>query len=397
MSLAVGRVTLADAEHTISEVVDQDDRFGLQFRVHAASLAATLAYVEELRQCEGMMVPVVQSDDARRDVFAVITKVEVKGSTGLLSLAGTGEFEVKLEGRRVGNVGDTEFESILTQVVLTNAHGITTPTDFWAAPLARFGVIPAPVGSFDREHPDGTLRVYTVPNGFERWGCDPADWYGAAVEISVDGVVRQGLDVPDSPLGWSLSNGLLTVDPRSDGGIDVSWYDGTAVRGPFGFKVNSTVRDYDAYSGLQVLRNDPEMCVVRLVQTRNDTNEFGRVTLDLGLRRGSRFVAGRISSDVSSQTWQVHRTPNDAGSAGTGFVQRSSNDSDGNRWVVGTQDAFTALTTEGGVRAQASGVEFPFFVGAVIGGGAAQADDTAAEITDQYHGFVSERVEAVRR
>src|SRR5206468_464683 len=59
------------------------------------------------------------------------------------------------------------------------------------------------------------------------------------------------------------------------------------------------------FTSITVLRNAPESCSIRLAlkpTTRN--NYWGRTTLDLTIRRGSRVVSGYLTSDVSDK-WKI--------------------------------------------------------------------------------------------
>jgi hypothetical protein len=78
------------------------------------------------------------------------------------------------------------------------------------------------------------------------------------------------------------------------------------------------------------------------------------------------------------------------------MVIASSNDADGNKYVVGSSKSFTADTAIGGV-SKASVTALDAFVGVVAGGTGAVTGDQAANLFAQYLGSSTEVVAAVRR
>jgi hypothetical protein len=77
-------------------------------------------------------------------------------------------------------------------------------------------------------------------------------------------------------------------------------------------------------------------------------------------------------------------------------LRATSNDGNGNRYVMGSSKATTKDTTNGGLDF-ASTKTFDFFLGAEIGGSGASANDQAADQCLQYLAPFTEVVRAVRR
>ena len=136
----------------------------------------------------------------------------------------------------------------------------------------------------------------------------------------------------------------------------------------------STQPGFTAFDAATILRNDYEVCTVRLVKDRNP----GRTLLDLTLRRGSRFIEGYLQTDASNLCAVYLKTAQaSTATATTGYVVATSNDASGNKVIVGSARSFTGLTAQGGL-AKTSTTKLDFYVGAVVGGTGAVAGDAAS-------------------
>lgn len=137
------------------------------------------------------------------------------------------------------------------------------------------------------------------------------------------------------------------------------------------------------------LRYSPEYAAIRLIQGRSGNR--GRRTLDIAIRRGSRF-ATFFYTTTSSATLKIVRQTTDAATVVSPWgVRDTNNDAGGNRWVVGTISTHTADTTNGGISKTAA-VDFDFFIGYEQGGSGAVAGNAAADLGQQYVHHLSERV-----
>ena len=142
-----------------------------------------------------------------------------------------------------------------------------------------------------------------------------------------------------------------------------------------------------------MIKNTFEHCILRL--TANIVNAPGRVTVDLGLHRGSRFVEGYFQSS-SSTTLKVVMNNVTASSSGSGYIVKTSNDADGNRPIAGTSRTPIYDLTNGGI-SKASTTAMDFYIGGVIDATSPLSGDAATDLQNQYIGTLPEATYIVRR
>lgn len=303
------------------------------------------------------------------------------------------------------------FTSRLTHYLLNNAISFGSGYEqmTWALPGNAWEVagVPASGTHSSRTSADGALRLWRKTaasasfTGY--WGCEPADFYVGAgrVESKMAGgstyVQVCGRNI-EAGATWRLANGLVRVTPSAtDGKLDVSHYDGstweTAKTYVLSGGTNGTV---NAIKGVAVLRNSPEEARIRLVcQTATGGYGAGRVTVDLGLRRGSRTVFCVLESD-SSDKWKVARDTNEASVAiPTGVssgVMANVNDASGNRYMLMTPQAHTNDLTVGSTRLSIADDVFKFGISSEIGGSGASAPDNYDSIQAAFMCAGGERV-----
>ncbi|MEU1309512.1 hypothetical protein ABZ419_11540 [Streptomyces cinnamoneus] len=302
---------------------------------------------------------------------------------------------------RLGSAAEVDLQSRLTGAVRSNDFSLSG--ERWhAPPIGHYGYYTGSSSptTMTRTTTDGTMTVYrSVPASVSpRWGCAPTDYLdgrvrvndttAASANIELEGTDRS---VPSS--AWSLGNGIVNVVPSASAGVlDVQAYTGGAWRSKM-WNVTVAASAVAAWDSASLLRNDPEMCILRLVASRNP----GRVTLDLTLRRGSRFVEGYLQSG-SSATLAVYlqtAETNNTALAASGYVTATNNDAAGNRFVAGSARTFTGHAS-GGV-SKASTTTLDFWIGVAAGGGSAVAGDAATDLRNQYIACLPEAVYAVRR
>lgn len=316
-----------------------------------------------------------------------------------VALAATWRLELERWGR---GPADVELEAALVGALRSNAHPTTSGGgSIWHAP---------PVGHFAYHHAtaspttlgrvgqEGTVTVYRgllAANGSPRWLCNAGHYVSGGCRITADGLVRSGLYVPGYPSSWSMGNTLVRIGQASAGAellLEV-WDSGAWVtlserlRVAVGFGA----RDGTTSDAFTVLRNDPEVTAVRLLWD----NSPARTTLDLTLRRGARHLAcvirHRTTDTLGIQLY-------DAGSAATadqgGWVERASDDANGNRWVIGTARPVVGVSS-GSYRGigEAAVATFAGYVGCEFAGSAAVAGDGGGDLLAQY---VEDRAEFVR-
>ncbi len=348
---------------------------------------------------EGLLVPVTWRDKNERDGFYTIEKADsaLKNFQDEVSLA-----DWNIDFKRQGSHTEVDLQSRLTGAA--RANDFSQSGARWHAPAINhysYYTGANDVSTWtDRVGADGTIRVYRgIPSGVQpRWGVTPANYRLGRVrvldtlEVATENEI-EGINHQLSTTGWSVSNGLVNVTATASAGvIDVQSYSGGSYHSQQ-WSVQRTGVNLQAWQSVSVLYNTFEYCVIRL--TANLVNAPGRITLDLGLRRGSRFVEGYLQSS-SSATLKVVSTATMASSSGTGYVVKTSNDVSGNRPIVGSAHTFTADTTNGGL-SKASTLFLDFYLGAVINATSPLTGDAATDIQDQYIGALPEATYAVRR
>jgi hypothetical protein len=141
-----------------------------------------------------------------------------------------------------------------------------------------------------------------------------------------------------------------------------------------------------------VFRNSVEEVIIHLGCTVNFGINWGRVGVDLALRRGDRIVRGFLSSD-SQSNWQVARNTTEAATAITygavtlGNIRATANDGDGNRYVLITDQTATPVSDLGNgslTQNAATNNTFDFGIGSEIGGSGAAHPNWAQDLAQQY-------------
>ena len=409
--LTIGRVGLDVDIVDPDKVRESAARNGRRLSLRGVLLGSTLAESQALRDellaaAElGRVSPVTWTGDASLDGFYRIRSVSVEVRS--LNAAGFVPFQVELE--QIGTAGDLVFRTKLTGTVAANDHGITEAESaaFHAPPRGHvaYDTGSAVPGSVVRTGSGGAIRTYRDVS----FTVDPfwsiaaaSSYYNAAVKVSTGATLREraGLSVANDPGNFRLENELVRVTPNATGGrLDVSHHDGTQWETAKVWRIQSGGADVDAWDAIAVLRNTPDECAVRLTR---DVTAGGRVTLDLSLRRGSRFVEGYLTRHAAA-TLKVVLATAEAGTnitptAGSGVaaVRATTNDGDGNRYVVGCAKTFVSDLATGGL-AIASTATLDFFIGSEIAGGGAVAGDSADDLVGQYLGVLAADTVALRR
>ncbi|MFJ4626170.1 hypothetical protein [Streptomyces sp. NPDC088847] len=300
---------------------------------------------------------------------------------------------------RLGSDKEVDLQSRLTATVRTNDFALSG--ERWHGPaIGHYAYWTGTTNptSMTRTGAEGAMTVYRgVPaNVSPRWGCDVADYNTGRVRITDTQLVPMGAEVEGTnmelgTLSWSLSNALVNVAPTSTAGVvDVQTYSGSSFHSKR-WKV-TVAGTPPTWNSATVLRNDPEMCVIRLVASQSP----GRAALDLTLRRGSRVVEGYLqSSSSATHVVALVTAETNVNTAASGYLTKTSDDADGNRFVCGSARTFTGSTN--GTMTKSSTTFLDFFLGAVVGGGSAVSGDAAVDLRNQYIGSMAESTYIVRR
>ena len=310
----------------------------------------------------GQVIPVTFTDKPERSGYYAV-KNSSAAYTEYRTETVTSDWKVSLD--RIGSDAETDLQSRLTGAVRLNDFSLSG--ERWhAPPIGHYGYYTGSTNAtvMTRTGADGAMTVYRgVPaNISPRWGCAPANYLtGRARALTTGGQEVYGVAVPLAATGWSVANGLVNVTTSASGSIDVQTYSGGAYRSKsWNVSVAGSGSSITSWDGATLLRNDPEMVILRLVKGLNP----GRATLDLTLRRGSRFVEGYLQTGTAA-TLAAYRSSLETNTsvAASGYVTASADDSDGNTFVIGSARSFTAHTNGGIIKSAATAMDF--FIGAV--------------------------------
>lgn len=358
--------------------------------------AAALAAVEDDLAgivMSGSVQPVVFTNRSDRNGYYTVT------DTAASLMNWTGEVitcDWKATLARVGTDTEVDLESRLTGATARNNSFSATGERWHAPPIGHYGYWSgsSQPSTVTRTGADGAMTVYRrLTVGINpRWGCPVGSYLNGRVRfIDNNSLERAGTNYTTAATGWSLNNALVRVTPlTSNGVLQISAWTGAAWQTK-NWDILSGGVSVGTFNTCTVLRNEPEIVVLRLLESLSP----GRITVDLTLRRGSRFVEVYIQGEFSA-TLVIQCFTAEAGTAGTGYVSATANDAAGNRYIIGSAKTFSNLLTQGGI-SLASTTTLDAFVGVVASGSGAVAGDVAADLYAQYMGAPSELVQAVRR
>ena len=351
-------VTLAGRESVV------DFRGGTTPALTAAQVQAAHDNIVSLGR-EKPTVPVVFSDKTQLTGFYKVTRASSQLTKYGSGAVHTATWSMDLE--RVGGSRDVEVESRVPSIArLDELAGVQTPV-FWHAPAPGFTSYwtgtTVPAGTVTRESVDGPVTVYTgTPSGAApRWTVSAEDFYDGSARLTLDGQRRLGT-FTSSLAVWEVHNGLVRLMSGPDGSFTVWAWDSNGWRSPKSFYARVSSANVTSIPEFTVLRNDPEEVAVRLSYPTTP----GRTTVDLSVRRGSRFVSGVVKRHAAASLG-VRRTVSEATTAVTGGLVATSPDADGNRYVVGSSRTPTTTNTSFGHLVKGSVTAFDFFVGHELG------------------------------
>lgn len=355
---------------------------------------------ESLLAMNGQLVQAQFTAKSDRDGFYYVRHPDVQFRTD-----GNGDVHSvnwKCDLERVGVNLDVEAESRLVGGTRNSSYAASgATTERWhAPPIGHVGYwtgtsLPS---YMSRNGEQGTMTIYRgVPaTANPRWGISPVDFQVGAARIEIAGYVRTGNVAPNAPTDWVLTNGFIKIEPRdTTGTLRVSSWDATAGDWTdakvFDIKAGST--SLGAFSYISILRNAPEEVIIRLTRVFTP----GKSTVDISLRRGARFAAFYVQRVDSGTTTVLPYAVEAATNSGSGFIYATSNDSDGNRYVLGSPTTMTVNTTVGSIANAVAAIGFSFFIGIEEGGTSAISGDHAADIAAQYLGTPTEETRVLIR
>jgi hypothetical protein len=343
----------------------------------------------------GALVQVQFSDKSDRNGYYVVHDT---GATQINQQGETLTCDWTLSLDRIGAASEVDLESRLTGIKRANDFALTG--EAWHAPCINhqaYDVGASIPSTMTRSTADGTITVYrSLGTGvLPRWGADVADYMKGRVRIISATLEKTGL-TPIASTAWELNNGLVQVTPGTTGTIAVaSWTAGVWKPKQWMVDVGGGALGNAAWDTVTILRNDPEACVLRLA-CQQGPSEAGRVTLDLTLRRGSRFVECYLQHSTSATT-QIYLASAETctNNSASGYIVATSNDADGNKVTAGSARAFTMHANGGVVKATSTALDC--YLGVVLAGSSAVSGDAATDVRNQYIGALPEIVGGVRR
>lgn len=337
------------------------------------TLAQLRARQEDLLGLTGEFVQVQFTDRADLNGYYTVTDA----STSLVNWNGeavTVDWTVDL--MRVGTDTEVDIESRLTGGTRVNSFSATGVR--WHAPaIDAYGYYTAPgntPSAVTRTGTDGAMPVYLgLPNPcIPRWGCPVGSYLGGRVRfLDANNIERSGIQLQTTVTGWQLHNGLVRVTLSTGAGVlSIDAYTGGA------WQTKAWDLQYNGASlgqpvTVSLLRNEPEIIVARLLWSLPTPQ---RITADLTLRRGSRFVELYIQAQISGTIKLVRATAEIGASGGGGeYVTAVNDDAAGNRYVVGSAKTNTQDLANGGISVAAA-VAMDAFIGVVASGTALNAN-----------------------
>lgn len=301
---------------------------------------------------------------------------------------------------QIGTKSTADIESRLSGGARSNAFS-STGSRFHAPPIEHkvYSAGSTSPLKVQRSTPEGTIDVYrNLPfNVHPLWGIDPKWYHLARVRfIDSNGIERAGNTFETSAIDWELSNGLVRIVADNSSSLKISAYDngsGWAEKGWRFIAGTAPEIDLSPFQYCTVIHNTYESVIVRLTTDLSP----GRSTVDLVLKRGSRFVEVYIQHQFGA-TLKIVRDPIEAATApaGEGYINATASDAEGNKYIIGSAQAFDADTANGGISKDATST-FDAFIGVAIDGDSAVVGDTFDDLYDQYIGSPSESVQGVRR
>ena len=394
----IGRLSLRETFELTANIAAGTDRrtlglVGQESYPPLTSLTALRVRQEDILGLQNRLVPIVFQNFDDHSGWYQISDV----NTSAINYQGeVASFSWSLQAERIGPENAVDLESRLTGVARINAHGLSG--ERWHAPpagsYAYYTGTTQPSGSVARNASDGmAISAWrSVPASTNpRWAVALGNYGNGRARVKVDGTERVATNITVGASGWELNNGLISASMAgvsASATLNVANWDGT-VWDSTAWNINvgaSSGIGFTSFDAATVLRNDYEVCTVRLVKDRNP----GRTLLDLTLRRGSRFVEGYLQNDASNLLAVYLKTAQTStATASTGFVVATSNDANGNKVLVGSAGSFAGLTAQGGL-SKASSTKLDFYVGAVVGGSAAASGDAATVLNSHYLTSMSE-------
>lgn len=371
MTLTIGRVALSS-----DEIVESLSQSELQLQLQGRQKTTNLAdgtFRRQLRGMLGQVVPLTWQESPGENGWWVVTAAQADQETPSVA-------SWTLGLSRVGHHSSLQWQSRRSGGALPNDHALSA--ELWHAPPA--GAQGYETGATEpariaRQADGVTVDVYrNVPATNPQWAITPAAFYDGAVEVTANGVPVVGIEHDQDLAGiWQMSNGLIRVSERT-GGLTVEHYSSAAWHS----------KDYDiqqdavnvVWEAATVLRNTPQVCVVRL-QSKPGSG-IGRTLVDIEMKRGARHISCYMQRHATA-TLKVQRATAEQGTQIVGGIRATADDVNGDRYVLASTKTHNLGTAQGSI-SKTLVPAFDFAIGVEVDGTIAQAGDTAADVVAQY-------------
>jgi hypothetical protein len=431
-TLTIGRAGLDDATQTLEpdDISISGDQVTISGYMNCSSEADAKVWRQQLLGLadspDEPVVPVVFADGSFTGYYSV-DSVEVHSpDSGAAQAAGSAPFTVALT--KVPGFASPLIDSIYTAPLVTNDLGVTG--------TETFSIIGLPVGAKETSFPttalagaalSGTQMTRASADGvvpiiisqiagssfdvlpavvISSWSVPAANYYlgGCSVQVGANLRTMVGRNVDGSLVGaafdgWRVQNGLVRVSwLSSNNTLQVAHYDGAQWETAKAYTLYQTAPadPIVGLAGFRVLRNTAEQVTIRcaVVWGPGAFLANDRTILDITLRRGDRIayvVIGHASSGLAAQPGIIRKTAEAATalsavapfSAAAG-IRATSNDGQGNRYVIMHPRTNTRDLTNGGVTGAITTGSL-WGISSEIGGSGATANiDDAASLTLEF-------------
>lgn len=423
-NLAIARVGL----EVPVDSIEAAEATGDELRIGGTLVPATLAELQVLRrQLVGLLETADEkikrllfTDDPSWDGFYYVDQASTHLAAGGLE---TRILKFGLALRRVRPYTRPLIESKVVGALRPNDHSVTTGARPWhAVPAASTGYSEFFSGRdvttrTVRTNTGGTATLHIVDGGTgagrthyydaaPTWRLAPADYYHGAciVRELVDGTWYSviGRQQVFSAEGWELENGLIRA--RIEAGVlTIALHDGAGAwhetatdfgKWHIGHDASGWVRLDPDVTAVTIHRNSPELAAVSIELTAVADLGLGSTALyplgvDLALRRGSPILETVIHTPaIANWGWENAEDTGNAKTDVTGGMHKTSDTTDGNRWIILSPHAVTADAASGGfgprLWATVNTSRAAFAIGWVANGGSAATVDTPARIAAAY-------------
>lgn len=406
MSMTLGRFSTSE-DPDAGSLRQSGDEVRFESMIVAADLNEFKARVQQLRGLvdndDERVFPFTWSEDSTFDGFYTDLDVEVNDQPAMLA-SFSAPFSVRMR-RVVGGFAVPLAETIVSSVIRTNAHGVVAGfTHLVVPPQVDTGSAWLASGTTTiTNSEDGSLlraiRTAPVTTTALTTGVLPADWYkgSARVSLSYGGTYYavHGQQIPRVQ-SVRIQNANFRMDVSSSAVVTLGMYhDATWESSP-----SFTIRGgslYNSVGSVKVLRNGPDVVVVRLGLLVAGVSTGG-CSLDVALHRGHQTACCVYTPTDTSATLSIRASAVTACTAVTGGIEQTTADAAGNKWfilntVASTNDLVNGYrTTNAAVATRES-----FALGMRASTGIASGDWSQAESQDAFWCECAESTKVITR